>query len=368
MVFISILIGKLRKFKPCQAVVLPIVLVIGVSLFNFLITSDSHQADSDSSGLEASLYQNIGILGSGGPVASDPTSSSDSDSALINNPTIDSFVLAALLAADDQASTGFVIIDSDSILNSTSPLSNILPTRDGLMIYKIQEGDSLSKIAANFGISLNTILWVNNGLKAGVIKPGQEIIVLPVSGVVHIARDGEDLDSIASFYGVDKDKIAEVNKRILAANNGNLLPGVSLVIPDARPKTAAALNSLSDLPNLAGYFAIPTTGWNWGRLHNFNAVDIANACGTPIYAAAEGLVMAEKPDGWNDGYGNYIDIEHPNNTETRYSHTQKNAVSVGDYVLQGDLIAYIGNTGNTHGPTGCHLHFEVRGARNPFAK
>ncbi|MBI2604018.1 MAG: M23 family metallopeptidase, partial [Candidatus Harrisonbacteria bacterium] len=43
-------------------------------------------------------------------------------------------------------------------------------------------------------------------------------------------------------------------------------------------------------------------------------------------------------------------------------------VSVGDYVAQGDIIGYIGNSGNTHGPTGCHLHFEVMGARNPFAK
>ena len=113
---------------------------------------------------------------------------------------------------------------------------------------------------------------------------------------------------------------------------------------------------------------MPTTGWNWGRLHNYNAVDIANACGTSIYAAAEGLVIDEKSFGWNGGYGHYVDIEHPNGVITRYAHTEKNSVSVGDYVAQGDVIAYIGNTGLTHGVTGCHLHFEVRGARNPFTK
>jgi lysostaphin len=122
------------------------------------------------------------------------------------------------------------------------------------------------------------------------------------------------------------------------------------------------------LPSLPGFFAIPTTGWNWGKLHNNNAIDIANACGTPIYAAAEGLVVEEFSNGWNDGYGKYIVIEHPNNTRTKYAHNQRNLVSVGDYVLKGDQIGVIGNTGLTHGPTGCHLHFEVKGARNPFSK
>ena len=122
----------------------------------------------------------------------------------------------------------------------------------------------------------------------------------------------------------------------------------------------------SDLPDLRGYFSIPTIGWNWGLLHNYNAVDIANACGTLIYAAAEGVVK-ESQEGWNSGYGTYLVINHPNETSTKYAHSKKNLVSVGQYVLRGDLIAYMGNTGNTHGATGCHLHFEVRGAKNPFA-
>ncbi len=119
--------------------------------------------------------------------------------------------------------------------------------------------------------------------------------------------------------------------------------------------------------NSANYFIMPTTGWNWGQLHEYNAVDIANNCGTPIYAAAEGLVIESVSNGWNEGYGNYIKIEHPNRTITVYGHLSKNIASSGKYVFQGDLIAYMGNTGNTHGPTGCHLHFEVRGAKNPLA-
>ncbi|HCX45283.1 TPA: hypothetical protein DGT35_01640, partial [Patescibacteria group bacterium] len=72
--------------------------------------------------------------------------------------------------------------------------------------------------------------------------------------------------------------------------------------------------------------------------------------------------------GWNGGYGNYVIIEHPNGVSTRYAHLQKATTSVGQYLIQGDQIGHMGSSGNTHGPTGCHLHFEVTGAANPFAK
>lgn len=124
----------------------------------------------------------------------------------------------------------------------------------------------------------------------------------------------------------------------------------------------------NDLPDLKSYFSIPAAGWNWGALHNKNAVDIASICGSPIYAAAEGTIAEAREGEWNNGYGSYIVINHPNDTYTKYAHNRKNLVSVGQYILRGDLIAYMGNTGNTHGPTGCHLHFEAWGARNPFAK
>lgn len=117
-----------------------------------------------------------------------------------------------------------------------------------------------------------------------------------------------------------------------------------------------------------GYFIAPTTGWNWGTIHNFNAIDIANECGTPIFASAEGLIVENETNGWNSGYGNYIKIKHANETITLYAHLKNSNISWGQYVFQGDLIGYMGNTGNTDGPTGCHLHFEVRGGKNPLAK
>jgi murein DD-endopeptidase MepM/ murein hydrolase activator NlpD len=261
--------------------------------------------------------------------------------------------------------TRFIIIESSALLNANNPLSNALPTREGLLIYKVQPGDNLSRIAANFGISLNTILWANKDLRPNSLQPGQEIVILPITGVLHQVRQGETLESIASQYDVAAERILSANPNLIPAR---IFDRSTIIIPDSRPAQTSQLSFSSGLPNLDGYFAIPTTGWNWGKLHNFNAVDIANACGTPIYAAAEGLVIEEDTSGWNNGYGRYILIEHPNGTKTKYAHNQRNLVAVGDYVIKGDSIAIIGNTGYTHGPTGCHLHFEVFGARNPFSK
>lgn len=272
--------------------------------------------------------------------------------------------LPIALQGDDEIA-GLIILESSSVLNAGNPLSSVLPSRDGLLVYRIQEGDNLSKIASYFGISLNTILWANKDLRANLIKPGQEIVILPISGVLHQVQEGETLTSIAGLYGVPPEKISKANN---ISNPNALVLGSRIVVPDAKPRRAIT-SSLTNLPNLNSYFALPTKGWNWGQLHANNAVDIANACGTPIYAAAEGLVIkAGGPTQWNDGYGGFIALEHPNGTETLYAHTEKNFVSVGDYINQRELIAEIGRSGNTHGPTGCHLHFEVKGAKNPLAK
>ena len=263
---------------------------------------------------------------------------------------------------------GFILLDSSVILDPTNPLNTILPTRDGLIIYQVQSGDTISKIAAKFDISKDSIFWNNPGLVSSFIKPGQEIIILPVEGVLYETKEGDSLDAIAGLYGISADEIKNFNPNFqkLLQVTGN-----KLIIPHGRPlkKNTYVSRWAGDFLDLGNYFAIPTTGWNWGRLHDYNAVDIANRCGTPVYAAAEGLIIEIGAiNEWNNGYGNYIKIEHPNKTYTLYAHLDEISLNEGKYVLQGAEIGLMGNTGNTHGPTGCHLHFEVYGAKNPFAK
>jgi len=333
--------------------VIPVVLVIGGLTLNFLAQSNG--------------FQPLGVLGGPGFAASLSSVIEDEASLTVSYSIGEDFPIAQ---SQDEV-VGFIFADSASVLSPTSPLSGILPGREGLLVYKVQSGDTLSSVAAQFGLSLETILSTNDSLKGRLLKSGQEILILPVSGVLHTAEIGETVDSVSRLYRIDSAKILSANRKLTL--NGELTPGTSVIVPGATPRRQASVVASVQLPNLAGYFTIPVRGWNWGTLHAHNAIDIANACGTPIYSAAEGLISrTASPFSWNDGYGGLVQIQHPAGTatdvSTLYAHLQKNIVSIGDYVHQGDLIGYVGNTGKTHGPTGCHLHFEVRGARNPFAK
>jgi murein DD-endopeptidase MepM/ murein hydrolase activator NlpD len=93
-------------------------------------------------------------------------------------------------------------------------------------------------------------------------------------------------------------------------------------------------------------------GWRWGRMHR--GIDIAAPVGTPIFAAAAGMVIKS---GWNSGgYGNLVDIQHADGTVTRYAHNKRLLVHKGQTVYQGQQVSEMGNTGFSTGP---HLHFEI---------
>jgi len=270
------------------------------------------------------------------------------------------------ISNSDEDFAGFVLLEQSSLLNDVPPVTNIEELRNGLLSYKIGEGDNLSSIAANFGISVNTVIWANNIADSSLIKPGQEIVILPVSGILHEVKEGETLDSIAGDYDVELNKIATFNDKKLAV-------GDTVVVPNAKPPATIPVVSgiqESNLPSIAGYFIPPVVnGWNWGRLHDGDAVDISTACGAPIRAGADGVVISVGSSArWNSGYGGFVRIEHPNGTKSFYAHTSAVTASVGDNVSQGDTIANVGRTGRVSGTTGCHVHFGVTGARNPFVR
>lgn len=93
-------------------------------------------------------------------------------------------------------------------------------------------------------------------------------------------------------------------------------------------------------------------GERWGRTHK--GIDIGADTGTDIYATLDGVV---KYAGVVSGYGNYIEITHNGGFETAYAHCNELLVKTGDTVSRGQIIAYVGSTGNSTGP---HLHFEVK--------
>jgi len=265
------------------------------------------------------------------------------------------------------------IIDASTLLPVVGPLGSIADVEeirtDSITLYTVREGDNISIIARMFGVTTNTIIWANNITRGDLIKPGDVLVILPVTGIRHAVAKGDTLQSIAKKYSGDLDEILAYND--LSAD-AVLAVGDEVIIPDGevtKERVIAAGTSqlrinIGNLKDASGYYIRPVGGGKKTQdLHGFNGVDLALSCGSPIYASASGTVIVSRASGWNGGYGNYIVISHANGTQTLYAHNTANWVSIGQYVVQGQTIGTIGSTGRS---TGCHVHFEVRGAKNPF--
>lgn len=268
------------------------------------------------------------------------------------------------------------IVGGTALLSETGPsgtLADIEDTKNGGQIsrYVVHDGDSLSRIAKMFGVSVNTIIWANDLGSGSTIREGQTLIILPVSGVRHVIKKGDTVKSIATKYKADLGEVLSFNS--LQANSV-LAEGDIVIIPDAEPAAPTARISSGVAsrnpvrgaggPNYEGYYLRPLIGGRLTQgLHGYNGVDLAAPEGTPILAAATGEVIVSKNYGWNGGYGNYIVISHENGTQTLYSHLSQTLVFEGYRVVRGQVIGLVGTTGKSTGP---HVHFEVRGARNPF--
>ena len=239
----------------------------------------------------------------------------------------------------------------------------------------VEKGETLSSISEKYNISIATIL-LSNELNDSKIYPDQELLILPIDGILHMVDSGETVDAIARKYSADKSEIISYNS---LATDGSIYIGDIIIVPNGKmPKqtTPSIVIAQNDTNVSNSYFITPTAGIITQRSHYayssngkayYTAVDIANTIGTPILAAAAGTVQIVK-NVWP--YGNYITILHPNGVVTLYAHLNAFAkgITPGATVSQGDIIGYMGNTGKTIslGGNGSHLHFETRGSANPL--
>src|SRR3989338_10387913 len=306
-----------------------------------------------------------------------------------------------IAVSNDEALTAFVgpegtVLDIDG---------EYIPDSDIISVHTVKKGETLASIARDFGVSTNTIVWANNLKKGQALKVGSSLTILPITGVKYTVKKGDTLGSIAKKLSADAVDIADFN----GIDNTDLKIGMTVVVPDgeivavavSKPKVVAktststslidkissALNGTSNIsglptsgdvilankgektwgynePEAVGYFTHQLPGAEKSQhIHGFNGLDFRSPKGTPILAAASGQVIIAKSGGYSGGYGSYVVIKHDNGTQTLYAHASKVLVSVGDNVQQGEKIALVGSTGRS---TGNHLHFEVRGAKNPF--
>ena len=241
-------------------------------------------------------------------------------------------------------------------------------TQKDVINYTVQPGDTLKSITSSYNISVNTLLWANQLTSSSTIKVGESLAILPVDGVLHVVKSGDTLSAIDQKY---KANVADIISFNDLANQDDIYIGDILIIPGgAMPRTASPIID-NQIPLADNFFIFPVQGTITQGLHYYNAIDISNKCGTPIYAAAAGVVQRTVGNGgWNSGMGNHITILHSNGTVTYYGHLMTLLVKSGDTVYAGQNIAFMGGAPGMAGAgdsTGCHVHFEVIGARNPLA-
>ena len=232
--------------------------------------------------------------------------------------------------------------------------------------YTIQAGDTVGQIANKFGVSEDTIYWENNITPKTLLKPGDKLRILPVTGVKTIVSRGETVQSIAKKYDTSAQGIVDwpyntfVNDEIF-----ELAVGQTLIVPDGVKPDEVQVNPRPSIARLTPDAGTITASGSWvwpaagkitqGFAWYHKGIDIANKEGPAVMAADSGRVVAVNPGRF--GYGNHIIIDHGNGFQTLYAHLSSFRVEAGQNIAKGAVIGIMGSTGRS---TGMHLHFEIR--------
>ncbi|MHB8132953.1 MAG: peptidoglycan DD-metalloendopeptidase family protein [Anaerolineaceae bacterium] len=288
----------------------------------------------------------------------------------------------------------FIVPDSKTSVDALTrytDINTLLPDKPRYEIttYVVQKGDFIYGIAEKFGLEPETILWGNLytlGDDPHNLQPGQELNILPEDGVLHRWSTGEGLNGVSEYYGVTPEDIINWPGNHLDVAtlgefpNPNIPNGTDLFVPGGRrgfvtwsaPRISRSNPAVAKIlgPGYCGVvvdgavgngtFVWPTTarylsGYDYSTSTNHLAIDIGGSSGNAIYASDNGVVVYS---GWNNyGYGNMVVIDHGGGWQTLYAHLLSDLLpACGSSVYQGDMIAYMGSTGNSSGP---HLHFEM---------
>lgn len=253
-------------------------------------------------------------------------------------------------------------------------LKTSLPAQpdDRVFEYVVQRGDSPWSIAQKFKLKPETILWGNENLNAsaGSLKAGDTLKILPVNGVLHIVKEGDTLEKIASLHDVTAEQIFEYSgNKFDLTQPPQLQVGQQIIVPNGTSpilwaeaqapivSSSGSMGGSGKVPNLGtGYFIWPVNGYVLTQEYwsGHPGLDLATSFRQPIFASDSGTVVFS---GWdNTGYGIMVIIDHGNGYKTYYSHNEANLVQAGQTVVKGQQIAESGNTGNS---TGNHIDFRI---------
>lgn len=265
------------------------------------------------------------------------------------------------------------------LVSQKDALETILGTNSADGLYTIVEGDTLWSIGMENDIATDHLMELN-GIESEVIQPGQVVRVKDPVALINIEYKKKisyiEYQPFETIYEYDSNLTKGSYKTTQEGSKGETAveaivtnvnsheinreitkselicePVNEIIKVGTKPKPKTAATGVFGRPIGGGYvsssFGYRSRGYHTG-------IDWAVSYGTPIYAADGGTVTSS---GWGGGYGYMIKISHGNGYETLYAHCSKLAVKSGQKVAKGQVIAYVGSTGNSTGP---HLHFEIR--------
>jgi murein DD-endopeptidase MepM/ murein hydrolase activator NlpD len=278
-------------------------------------------------------------------------------------PLVGADALAQEYAANAGASE-VTTAENFALVREALPVT-LIPERPRMDVitHTVAAGDTLYGIAKRYKLAAETIIFSNPGLENNpdLLRLGQPLTVLPLDGVTHVVVKDDTIEKVAKKYKVDPAVIVQYGLNRLNPANPQIAVGQRVIVPGGKkelPQAAPVVYRGTSPKNARagiGRFIWPTSGYLSQGYKSFHrAIDLARSTGTPIKAADNGYVVVA---GWgNQGYGNYVVIDHKNGYQTLYAHMSRLYVRAGDVVGQGAVIGAMGSTGRSTGP---HLHFEV---------
>jgi murein DD-endopeptidase MepM/ murein hydrolase activator NlpD len=267
-------------------------------------------------------------------------------------------------------------------------LVNSERARSSFIDYVAVSGDTIDGISNRYGLKAESIAWCNDRRIVQVLRPGDVVRIPPVDGACHrvLGSAEETIASIAAKFSVEDPFTiidSPYNYGQIASSIGpdDILPGgTTLFIPNGIGEVIswnAAVTEkdangnvigLSFAPGQAGscqgvtpsggsYWGNPLPNGTWvrGFYAGHSGLDLSASTGTPVFAANSGQVLFSGYSNW--GYGEAVVIEHGATYSTLYGHMSSRNVRCGQSVVTGQIIGFVGSTGNSSGP---HLHFEIQ--------
>ncbi|MFD2368464.1 peptidoglycan DD-metalloendopeptidase family protein [Brevibacillus sp. GCM10020057] len=268
------------------------------------------------------------------------------------------------------------VVVEQALLQAFNPYGSLArsdaPAQSNVMVYAVNQGDTLSGIAQRYGLSLQQLVEQNKISNPNLVAIGMKLVISR-DEVKHVVKRGETLNYISRRYGVSRELLIDRNP-LLKWLSDNLYVGQVVHVPIVAGRTLQAedLQKKRNTSQAASRQAIGrvrermewpvkgatiTSGFGvrWGKAHK--GVDLWNESEgqAPIYAAKSGVVV--EAGAKRSGYGKLVVLDHGNGLQTFYAHMRAIVVTPGQTVEAGEVLGYMGHTGDS---TGYHLHFEVR--------